>query len=91
MYIARAAAVPIIPVGYACVRGRFDLHRWDHWLMMAPFDRITITYGSPLVLSSDESLPDALERVTRGLLETSDSRPLPTVLPVRPEGRTHAR
>ena len=54
--MARAAGVPIIPVGYACRRARFDARRWDHWLMMRPFDTVTVRYGEPLRIGPEETL-----------------------------------
>jgi lysophospholipid acyltransferase (LPLAT)-like uncharacterized protein len=75
--VARAAGVPIIPVGYRSVQGRFHPRRWDHWLMPRPFDAIAVVYGRPLFLEADALLPDALERVAEGLREVSDSRARP--------------
>jgi lysophospholipid acyltransferase (LPLAT)-like uncharacterized protein len=75
--VARAAGVPLIPVGYQCQRGRFHPRRWDHWLMPRPFDSLAVVYGRPLFLEADEPLTDALARVTEGLREVSDSREQP--------------
>ncbi len=75
--MARAARVPVIPVGYRCHRGRFSARRWDHWLLMRPFDTIAVVYGAPLFFDQEESLPRAQERVAEGLAEVSDSRPDP--------------
>ena len=54
--MARAAKVPLIPVGYSCRRGRFHPRRWDHWLMPRPFDVLTVVYGRPLFFTADEPL-----------------------------------
>jgi lysophospholipid acyltransferase (LPLAT)-like uncharacterized protein len=75
--MARAAKVPVIPVGYACRRGRFNARRWDHWLLMRPFDTICVTYGKPLHFDAAESLEEALSRVWKGLEAVCDSRPSP--------------
>jgi lysophospholipid acyltransferase (LPLAT)-like uncharacterized protein len=75
--MARTARVPIVPVGYACQRGRFDARRWDHWLLMLPFDRISVVYGKPLFFEKEEPLEEALERVAGALAEVCDSRPNP--------------
>jgi lysophospholipid acyltransferase (LPLAT)-like uncharacterized protein len=74
---ARAASVPLIPVGYACLRGRFSARRWDHWLLMLPFDSIRVVYGTPLFFGAEEPLPASLERVASGLADVCDSGPNP--------------
>jgi lysophospholipid acyltransferase (LPLAT)-like uncharacterized protein len=71
--IARAAGVPIVPVGYRSVRGRYSESRWDHWLRVVPFDDVTVVYGAPITIGEDESVDDALERVRVGLGEVCDS------------------
>lgn len=76
--MARAAHVPLIPVGYHSRRGRFNPRRWDHWLMAQPFDRLLVRYGAPLFFESEEPLPLALERVAKGLADVCDSREFPT-------------
>ncbi|MGO8969285.1 MAG: DUF374 domain-containing protein [Myxococcaceae bacterium] len=76
--MARAARVPLIPVGYTCARGRFDARRWDHWLLMRPFDTVCVHYGQPLFFEEEEPLKDALRRVAEGLGLVSDSRPNPS-------------
>ena len=75
--VARAARVPLIPVGYRCRRGGFHPRRWDHWLMPRPFDAISVVYGRPLLFEATEPLGEALERVAQGLREVSDSREQP--------------
>jgi lysophospholipid acyltransferase (LPLAT)-like uncharacterized protein len=79
--VARAARVPLIPVGYRCRRGRFHPRRWDHWLMPRPFDAIEVLYGRPLFLAADESLATALARVAQGLQDVSDSKEQPAQAP----------
>jgi lysophospholipid acyltransferase (LPLAT)-like uncharacterized protein len=74
---ARAARVPLIPVGYSCRLGRFNARRWDHWLLMLPFDSIRVVYGTPLFFDDEEAMPVALERVALGLGSVCDSRPNP--------------
>jgi lysophospholipid acyltransferase (LPLAT)-like uncharacterized protein len=76
--MARAADVPIIPVGYACRRARFDARRWDHWLMMRPFDTVTVRYGEPLRIGPEEPLAEAQRRVAEGLGRVCDSRSDPS-------------
>jgi lysophospholipid acyltransferase (LPLAT)-like uncharacterized protein len=75
--MARAAGVPIIPVGYRTTRGRFHPRRWDHWLMPRPFDTIAVVYGRPLRFDAEEALTEALKRVAEGLKQVSDSREQP--------------
>lgn len=77
--MARAAKVPIIPVGYTSQRGRFSARRWDHWLFMRPFDTLRVLYGAPLFFDAEEALPVALERVAQGLAAASDSSANPSV------------
>lgn len=77
--MARAAKVPIIPVGYTSHRGRFSPRRWDHWLFMRPFDTLRVFYGAPLFFDAEEALPVALERVAQGLAAASDSSENPGV------------
>ncbi len=72
--MARAAGVPVIPVGYACRRGRFSARRWDHWLLMRPFDSISVVYGTPLFFEKEELLQRAQERVAEGLAQVCDTR-----------------
>jgi lysophospholipid acyltransferase (LPLAT)-like uncharacterized protein len=75
--MARAAHVPLIPVGYQARRARFHARRWDHWLMVRPFDTLVVRYGTPLYFETDEPLQEALERVANGLAEVADSRAVP--------------
>lgn len=65
--LARAAAVPLIPVAYRAARGRAHPNRWDGWLEFSWFDRITVRYGEPIGLVAGESGADALRRVAEGL------------------------
>ena len=71
--IARAAGVPIIPVGYSSARGTFHPKRWDRMQRPALFDEITLRYGEP-ILVGDTPLDEALERVRAGLFAVCDSR-----------------
>jgi lysophospholipid acyltransferase (LPLAT)-like uncharacterized protein len=73
--IARAAAVPLIAVGYRCTRGRPNLRRWDSWLTVRPFDTLTVRYGEPLHLGPEVPLPEALARVTDALADVSEVGP----------------
>jgi lysophospholipid acyltransferase (LPLAT)-like uncharacterized protein len=75
--IARTAGVPLVPVGYACRRGRFCRRRWDHWLLMRLFDTLRVVYGMPLVFEKEEPLDAALLRVARGLALVCDSSSAP--------------
>jgi lysophospholipid acyltransferase (LPLAT)-like uncharacterized protein len=85
--VARAARVPLIPVGYQCRRGRFHARRWDHWLMPRPFDTICLLYGRPLFFEPEEPLTEALERVAKGLKEVSNSEEQPGAAPPDGESR----
>ncbi len=76
--MARAAQVPLIPVGYASRRGRFDTRRWDHWLMVRPLDTLSVHYGTPLFFKDEEPLDSALLRVAEGLAQVGDSSADPT-------------
>ena len=87
--MARAAGVPLIPVGYSCRRARFHARRWDHWLMMRLFDSTTVRYGTPLFLQEAEPLEEALARVAQGLAEVSDSRANPTAARKKKRPDTH--
>lgn len=71
--VAREAGAPIIPVGTASARGRYSRSRWDRLLGLAFFDRVTITYGEPIVLGASEPTETALERVKAGLEAVCDS------------------
>jgi lysophospholipid acyltransferase (LPLAT)-like uncharacterized protein len=71
--IARAAQVPIIPVGYTSKRGFHQPGRWDQWLMMVPFDELVVTYGATIEIGPDEPLESATERVAAGLRAICDS------------------
>ena len=77
--MARTASVPVIPVGYASRRGRFSARRWDHWLLMRPFDTLSVVYGTPLFFDTEEPPAVALERVAQGLADVCDTSADPTV------------
>jgi lysophospholipid acyltransferase (LPLAT)-like uncharacterized protein len=65
--LARAAAVPIIPVAYRSRKGRSNRKRWDQLYTVRKFDQIEVWYGTPIVLDPSEPDAAALERVQRGL------------------------
>ena len=69
--LARAAGVPLIPVAYACKRGRTNYRRWDQWLPFKFFDRITVRYGEPIVVGTDEPEAEAVRRVEAGLRQVA--------------------
>jgi lysophospholipid acyltransferase (LPLAT)-like uncharacterized protein len=47
--LAREAGVPLVPVTYDSRIG-FELPRWDAQLIVLPFDRITVRYGTPIAV-----------------------------------------
>ena len=67
--LARAAGVPIIPVGCRSRKGKSSPKRWDHLYRVRKFDQIEVWYGTPIVLDPSEPDAVALERVRRGLDE----------------------
>ncbi len=67
--VASRTGAPIVPVAYSCRRGGTIEWRWDKSLMPAPFDHITIRYGTPILI--DASSTDDLERVKNALNELS--------------------
>jgi lysophospholipid acyltransferase (LPLAT)-like uncharacterized protein len=75
--MAMSAGVPIIPVGYRCKRAKFNPYRWDHWLMVGGFDRVTISYGAPIFLAPGTEVEEAKRRVKEGLSAICNSLPNP--------------
>ena len=67
--IARAAGVPIIPVGYSLRRGKPNRKRWDQQLTPALFDEIRVRVGEPLFMNPSEDIVSAAERVEVALNE----------------------
>ncbi len=65
--LARAAAVPIIPVAYRSRKGKSNAKRWDQLYQVGKFDRIEVWYGAPIVLDPAEPDEAAMERVQKGL------------------------
>jgi lysophospholipid acyltransferase (LPLAT)-like uncharacterized protein len=61
--IARAAGVPVIPVGYSIRRGKPNRKRWDLQLMPALCDEIHVRFGAPLFIDPSEDIGSAAERV----------------------------
>ena len=46
--LARDVGVPLIPVGYHSRWGRAVPGRWDHSLLVTPFDRVVFEFGAPI-------------------------------------------
>jgi lysophospholipid acyltransferase (LPLAT)-like uncharacterized protein len=69
--LARAAGVPIIPVGYRSLKGKANQKRWDRLYSVGKFDRIEVRYGQPIVLDGSEPDSAALALVQTGLAEVS--------------------
>jgi len=65
--LARAAGVPIIPVGYRSRKGKSHPRRWDQFYKVGKFDHIEVCYGAPIFLRPEENEAAALARVQRGL------------------------
>jgi len=86
--MARAAGVPLIPVGYACRYGRFQKRRWDNCLLVRPFDAVSVYYGAPVVVGDAETLEEALQKVAEGLAQVCDSRPQPWLAVEKKSGPT---
>lgn len=51
-WLARAAAVPILPVGVAVDRA-WRLRSWDRFTIPKPFARMVVSYGDPVTLTTD--------------------------------------
>ena len=67
--LARAAAVPIIPVACRSRKGKSNLKRWDQLYRVRYFDQIDVWYGTPIVVDPGEADATAMERVQSGLNE----------------------
>lgn len=70
-FLARAAGVPVYPVGVGVGCGRRLRRAWDRFLLPLPFTRTTIVVGSPLVRCATESDADFVERLALALAEAS--------------------
>ena len=71
--IARAAGVPIIPVGYNVERGKLNRGRWDLQLMPALYDEICVRLGEPLFIAPAEDIGSATQRVEIALNQLCDN------------------
>jgi lysophospholipid acyltransferase (LPLAT)-like uncharacterized protein len=78
--IAKAAGVPIIPVGYSVRRGKPNRKRWDQQLMPALFDEIRVRFGRPLFIDPSEDIMSATERVEAALNELRGVLPVAAVV-----------
>ncbi len=65
--LARAARVPIIPVGYRCQRGATVARRWDRLLVPSVADRIVVRYGAPLWIDDTRQVAEWCELVGAAL------------------------
>jgi lysophospholipid acyltransferase (LPLAT)-like uncharacterized protein len=69
--VARAAGVPIIPIGAAASRS-WRAKTWDHHLVPKPFSKVAITVGDPIVVPR-ELTDDEVEAQRRGLEDEMNS------------------
>lgn len=65
--LARALAVPIVPVGYRCTRGVTLRWRWDRSLVPLPGGRVTFAYGEPIRVAPADDAVGAREAVRQAL------------------------
>ncbi len=66
-WLARAANVPLLPVGVACDRA-WRLRSWDRFTIPKPFARLVVVYGDPIDVASAIGDTD-LERIAADLRE----------------------
>ncbi|XBQ16393.1 MAG: lysophospholipid acyltransferase family protein [Oceanicaulis sp.] len=64
--LARAAGVPILPVGWSMSRAKV-FGSWDRFMLPLPFGKGAIVYGAPIEIAADAG-PEAVE-AARALLE----------------------
>lgn len=71
IFLAQKTARPIVPLAYG-VKRRMIVRGWDEYVVPFPFNRITLVYGKPILVSSHDSvdgkrqeLAQALNQVTR--------------------------
>lgn len=55
--LARLSGRPVIPMAFACSRGR-RFASWDRFLLPYPFGRAVYAFGEPLFYSREESVED---------------------------------
>ena len=71
-FLARAAGVPVYPVGVGVGCGR-RLHKaWDHFLLPLPFTRAVFVVGAPLERSPTETDTAFSVRLAEALSAASD-------------------
>ena len=73
LYFAKMTGAPIIPVCYSASRARFA-NRWDRYLIVKPFSKITCTVGEPVFVprrASDEEFESIRKSLEDYMVETT--------------------
>jgi lysophospholipid acyltransferase (LPLAT)-like uncharacterized protein len=69
--LAMKAELPVVPVCYATKR-HWRINSWDLFYLPQPFTRGVFVMGDPVIVSIDDDMEGALERVQQGMDETQD-------------------
>lgn len=73
LYFAKMTGAPIIPVCYSASRAKFA-NRWDRYLIVKPFSKITCTVGEPLFVprrASEEEFEAIRKKLEDYMVETT--------------------
>jgi lysophospholipid acyltransferase (LPLAT)-like uncharacterized protein len=57
LYVAQKLACPILPFAYGA-RKKWVFGKWDKFIVPKLFNRISIVYGEPMFIGSDDNLTD---------------------------------
>ncbi|MBI3292154.1 MAG: lysophospholipid acyltransferase family protein [Elusimicrobia bacterium] len=66
LFLAQKTSCPIVPIAYG-VKRRMIVRGWDEYVVPFPFNRITMVYGEPLMVSPHDSLEAKREELARAL------------------------
>jgi lysophospholipid acyltransferase (LPLAT)-like uncharacterized protein len=76
LYLARKTGCAIVPVAFGARRKWVFRGRWDEFVVPKPFNRISMVYGEPIQVSTEDALEaksTELQRALNTVMEKADS------------------
>ena len=65
-FLASRSGVAVLPLG-VYTSARFQLRRWDRYIIPFPFSRITVVFGEPLTVGRKEDISAAGGRIAAAI------------------------
>jgi lysophospholipid acyltransferase (LPLAT)-like uncharacterized protein len=65
-YLAVKTGAAVLPVG-VYTNTRYEIRRWDRYVLPFPFSRITMAIGEPLIVAPDEQIEAVGNKIAAGI------------------------